>query len=188
MIIFKENKNINDENVRRVEAAVKWYNPCKGYGFLNPEDNSGDIMIHFSALDRVGCPFIKPGDRLICNVVSGILGARVSYVIEIKYGSSDLRSLAHFVETSEIHGDCESLEEIEGTIKWYNPDKGYGFVYPDDGGREIFVSHYVVRAAGYKCLQPGVRVLVKVSNSARGPEAHTIRVLFEAEKDAKQPV
>lgn len=151
VITYKNNEskaNV-DSNVERVEASVKWYNPEKGYGFLNREDHSEDIMIHFSTLDKVGCPYIKSGDRVICNVVFGKAGAHVIHVIEIKYGSPEPRSLSGFLGTRITPFDPESLEEVEGSLKWYNPKKGYGFIYPDDGRREIFVHSSVVKASGY---------------------------------------
>lgn len=179
MIVLKYNKSSPDTNVERVEATVKWYNPTKGYGFLSREDNSGDIMIHFSVLHKVECPYIKLGDRVICDVVSGKSGDQVSQVIEVKYGSPEPRSLSSYVDPRITPIDPESLEEIEGSIKWFNPEKGFGFICPADGGREIFIHYFVIRAAGCKSLQPGIRVLAKVFNSERGPEARSIRILYQ---------
>lgn len=70
-------------------------------------------------------------------------------------------------------------------IKWYNPNKGYGFILPDDGGREIFIHYSTIHAAGYTFLEPGIRVLAKISNSERGPEARIITVLQEEKNEKK---
>ena len=187
MIIFRnnesnENKTNVDNNVERVEANVKWYNPEKGYGFLIRDDNSSDIMIHFSVLDAMGCPYVKEGDRVICNIAPGRCGLQVIRVIEVKFGSPEPRSLSDFLESQLTPFDLEDLEEVEGVIKWYNPDKGYGFILPDDERREIFLHTSVIRAAGYRSLEPGIRVLAKVFTSERGQEARIITVLDEEEK------
>jgi CspA family cold shock protein len=138
-------------------------------------------MIHFSALDAIKCPYIKPGDQVVCEVVEGRSGLQALRVIEVRYGSSEARSLATVFSPRLTPEELENLEEIEGTLKWYNHDKGYGFISPHDGSSEIFVHFSVVREAGYKFLEPGIRVLAKISQSDRGPEARTIRVLHTAE-------
>lgn len=178
MLTYRNNETENDKNIERVEASVKWYSPTKGYGFLNRVDNSHDIMIHFSALDKVGCGYIKTGDRVICEIAPGKCGLQVVRVIEVKFGSSEPRSLSGFLSSQGSSFDVEDLEEIKGVIKWYNPDKGYGFIISDDGRKEIFLHQYVLRAAGHKFLTPGIRVLAKVSNSERGQEARMLTVIY----------
>lgn len=172
-----------NNNVRRIEASVKWYHPEKGYGFLIQDDTLKDIMIHFSTLAAVKCPYIEEGDRIVCDIGPGKRGLHVIRVIEVKFGSSGPRSLSSFSRPQATSFDPESLEEIEGVIKWFKPAKGYGFVCPDDGGQEIFLHSSVLYMAGYKSLSPGVRVLVKASNSERGQEARILRVLSHEGKN-----
>lgn len=173
------NKMINYDNVERIEANVKWYNPAKGYGFLYQNGKIDDIMIHFSLLDTIKCPYIKVGDRVICEVAHSKSGLQAVRVIDVKYGSPEPRSISGFFTSKLPPLDPESLEEIEGTLKWYNPDKGYGFIAPKDGTREIFIHFSVLREAGYTFLEPGVPVLAKVAQSERGPEARLMRVLHK---------
>ena len=180
--MINKNKISNINNISHIEAGVKWYNPEKGYGFLNQEGNSEDIMIHFSVLDAIGCAYIKVGDCVICDIASGKSGLQVVRVIEIKFGSSEPRSLSGFLFSQLSPFDPEALEEIEGVIKWYNPDKGYGFICPDDGRREIFLHTSVLRVAGFKTLEPGIRVVAKISSSERGQEARMIRVLCDEDE------
>lgn len=190
----EEDKTIqsNENTIKHCEASVKWYSPTKGYGFLSLGNNLCDVMIHFSTLDKIGCPYVKAGDRVICEVASGTLGLYVFRVIEVKFGSPEPRALSSFTNSRfEARGfrsedfNAEDLKDIEGVVKWYNPDKGYGFILPDDGTREIFLHFFVLRSTGYKDLQPGTRVLAKTINSERGPEACMIRILYETEKEKK---
>lgn len=180
---MNDKKNINEFKIENIEARVKWYNPEKGYGFLIQENNPEDIMIHFSVLDAVGYPYVKEGDQIICDIYKGKQGWQVSRVTDVKLGSPGSRSLSVFLEPKATPFDPESLVEVEGTIKWYNPKKGYGFVYPDNGGKEIFLHTSVLRLAGYKYLEPGVRVSVKVSNSETGQEARLLKILGEEEEN-----
>ena len=177
MIILNKKENEISNSVERVEASVKWYNPVKGYGFLIADTHSSDIMIHFSTLDKTGCPYVKEGDRVICDIGPGRRGLQVVRVIEVIYDSPESRSLVDFFDSRLSPLNPEDLEDIEGVIKWYNPDKGYGFICPNDGGREIFLHFSVLRKAGYRFLDPGTPVLAKVFQSERGPETRAITVI-----------
>jgi CspA family cold shock protein len=172
-----EKQNINKNKVDRIEASVKWYLPEKGYGFLIQDHTLKDIMIHFSTLDAVKCPYIKEGDRVVCEIGPGRRGLHVLRVIEVKLGSPEPRSFASFANARSTSFDPETLEEIEGVVKWFKSEKGYGFICPKDQGREIFFHISVIRAAGYNFLSPGVRVSIKFSSSERGREARILTVL-----------
>ena len=182
--MINKNKIIDFNNIERIEANVKWYNPAKGYGFLYKEGSTSDIMIHFSVLDAIKCPYVTVGDRVICDIAPGKSGMQVVRVIEVNYGSPEPRSIAGYFNSRLTPLDHENLEEVEGAIKWYNHDKGYGFICPDDGTQEIFIHFSVLREAGYKFLEPDVRVLAKVAQSDRGPEARQLRVLHTEKQEA----
>lgn len=169
-------------NIVRIETNVKWYHPEKGYGFLTHEAIPEDIMIHFSTLDAVKCPYVKEGDRVTCDVGPGRRGLHVIRVLNIEYGSPEERSLDSFPKSRAADCDPSLLKELRGYVKWYNPKKGYGFIIPDDGEKEIFLHSSIMRDAGFKSLIPGARVAVKVSHSNRGYEVHSLRVLSEEEE------
>ena len=59
----------------------------------------------------------------------------------------------------------------QGTVKWFNADKGYGFIAPDDGTSDVFVHHSVIQADGYRSLQDNQRVEYTASQGAKGPQA-----------------
>lgn len=183
--MINNNKIIDCNNAERIEANVKWYNPAKGYGFLYQEGKTSDIMIHFSVLDTIKCPYVTVGDRVICDIAQGKSGMQVVRVIDVKYGSPEPRSISSFFNSRLVPLDPANLEEVGGIIKWYNHDKGYGFICPDNGTREIFLHFSVLREAGYKFLEPGVRVLAKVAQSERGPEARLIRVLHTEKQEGE---
>jgi CspA family cold shock protein len=175
--IIKRNRNEKDSDLERVEASVKWYNPIKGYGFLTHEDSSEDILLHFSALDMAKCAYVKEGDRVVCEIAPGKQGLYVVRVIDVKMGSPEPRDLFSFYDSQRAPETLQNLEILKGTVKWYNPDKGFGFVIPDEGTQDIFVHFTIVRQTGAHSLQPGTRVLMKVAHSNRGPEALMVRML-----------
>lgn len=167
-----------DPEVERIESQVKWYNPEKGYGFLVPDDNSSDIFMHFSVLDAAGCRRVEEGDRIVCEIGPGRRGRQVLRVLEVKFSTREPRYIPNHIGPRSMAFDPDSLEELEGEVKWFNPLKGFGFVLPDDGGRDIFLHASVLRAAGFESLEPGIRVHIKASSSERGREARILQVIL----------
>jgi CspA family cold shock protein len=62
----------------------------------------------------------------------------------------------------------------KGTVKWFNADKGFGFIAPDDGGDDLFVHHSEVRTGGYASLNEGQKVEFQVGQGRKGPCATNV--------------
>jgi CspA family cold shock protein len=58
-----------------------------------------------------------------------------------------------------------------GTVKWFNDSKGYGFIAPEDGAKDVFVHHSNIAGNGFKSLTEGAKVEFEVREGAKGPEA-----------------
>ncbi len=65
----------------------------------------------------------------------------------------------------------------QGTVKWFNADKGYGFIAPDDGTPDVFVHKSAIEADGNRNLQDSQRVEYSVTRSPKGPQAEHVRPL-----------
>ena len=63
-----------------------------------------------------------------------------------------------------------------GTVKWFNDAKGYGFITPDAGGKDIFVHHSSIAGTGFKSLAEGARVEFDATEGQKGPEASNVTV------------
>jgi cold shock protein len=64
-----------------------------------------------------------------------------------------------------------------GTVKWFSDDKGYGFIKPDDGAKDLFVHHTAIAGGGFKSLAEGAKVEYEEEQGPKGPNAVNVRVI-----------
>ncbi len=64
-----------------------------------------------------------------------------------------------------------------GTVKWFNSEKGFGFITPDSGAKDVFVHFSAITGAGYKSLQENQKVEFTVTAGPKGPQAQDVKVL-----------
>jgi len=65
----------------------------------------------------------------------------------------------------------------QGTVKWFNEAKGFGFITPDDGGADLFVHFSAINASGFRTLAEGTKVEYELGESPKGPQATNVRVI-----------
>ncbi|AWK72940.1 MULTISPECIES: cold-shock protein [Rhodococcus] len=63
----------------------------------------------------------------------------------------------------------------QGVVKWFNGEKGFGFITPDDGGADLFVHFSEIQGSGYKSLDENQRVEFEVGQGQKGPQAQSVR-------------
>jgi len=64
---------------------------------------------------------------------------------------------------------------ITGTVKWFDDAKGYGFISPEDGSKDVFVHHSAIQGSGFKSLAEGQRVSFEVQQGQKGPAAANVQ-------------
>ena len=154
----------------QVEAVVKWFNLTKGFGFVAPVDNSPDAFIHMSVLSQAGVHDLPEGAKLLVQINDGPKGRQVLRIVKT-LGMGVVPA-----PTPRPHPSGPT-EELVGTVKWFKPDKGFGFVTPDDGGKDVFVHKSVVVRLGLAMLDPGQRLKMRVVTAAKGREATEIALI-----------
>jgi cold shock protein len=65
----------------------------------------------------------------------------------------------------------------QGTVKWFNAEKGYGFIQRDDGGSDVFVHYSEIAGTGYRSLEENQKVEFEVGQGTKGPQAQNVRVI-----------
>jgi cold shock protein len=153
---------------RRVEAKVKWFNATKGFGFVSMPDGSQDAFLPMAILRRAGYDEAREGATIVCEIGPGARGPLVLNVLT--------------VDNSTAAGDGERRatrpsSTLDGTVKWFEPDKGYGFIAPDGGGKDVFIHVTALRRSAVTALDPGQRVRMEVVAGKKGLEADRITLI-----------
>ena len=167
----------------QVRAIVKWFHTVKGYGFLEREDGSGDLFCHMTVVQASGRDALPQGAAVTCEVVHGDRGPQVSRIISVEapVGGPCLpdpgRAFQPRYPDPQSDGPGPADMELTGAVKFFDPARGFGFVVPDDDGREVFVHSSVLFRSGMTDLAPGQRVLVQAESVPRGLQATRIEPL-----------
>jgi cold shock protein len=162
-----------------VRAVVKWYNPDKGFGFVTLANGSGDAFLHARVVESGGHTGVAPGATLEVRAGPGPKGPQVTEILSVDVSTaSQEQPRRPRVERPAYHSSAErpTVEEM-GTVKWFNAAKGFGFIGPDQGSKDIFVHASALERSGIAGLLEGQRVAVDVADGQKGPEAVSLRLI-----------
>jgi CspA family cold shock protein len=169
-------------------GTVKWFNTAKGFGFIQPDDGGSDVFVHISALNQAGLDALGEGDKVDYELEqdrrSGKLAA--TQIVVTEQGVPQPRRSGGFGDRGD-RGDRGGYGgggyggggggrsfgggggggdrprgvvagSGSGTVKWFNPTKGFGFIKPEGGGQDVFVHISAVEQAGLSGLNEGQTV------------------------------
>lgn len=152
-----------------LDAEVIWFSSSKGFGFVKLLDGT-EVYLHIRALEAAGSRSVSEGAQLKVRIDESSRGRQVAQILEIVDSSSDTRRESR----AGINPGLQA--ETEGTVKWYNAEKGFGFITPAGGGRDIFVHATAVNRSGLSTLVEGQNVLVECGQGKKGLEVRNIRL------------
>jgi len=153
----------------QIEAVVKWFNLSKGFGFVAPTDNSPDAFMHVSVLTRAGLQQVAEGTKLLVQIGQGPKGRQILQIISV-LGQADIDATQAPVPTGPT-------ETMTGSVKWFKPEKGFGFVAPDDGGKDIFIHKSLLTRLGLATLEPMQKVKMQIHTASKGREAISLELV-----------
>jgi cold shock protein len=157
-----------------VSGVVKWFNPEKGFGFVELSDGSGDAFLHGSVLTQGGIAVVQQGETLEVRVGPGHKGPHITEVLSVD-SSTAVPTATRRSNPQVTTSNGPSVEET-GTVKWFNADRGYGFISPNSGGKDVFVHVSALERSGIEGLSEGQTVIVDVVEGRKGPEATRVRL------------
>lgn len=160
-----------------VTATVKWFNASKGFGFVAPSDGTPDAFLHISALERAGLTQIAEGTTIVCDLGQGNRGPQVVVVHEVDSSTATPRAPRAGGPGAGGGFDRGPTETVEGVVKFFSAEKGFGFVQTDIGGKDVFVHIKALERSGIKALESGQRVRVTTTQGQKGPQADTVAII-----------
>jgi CspA family cold shock protein len=163
----------------KVEATVKWFNPEKGFGFVEIADGSGDAFLPAKALQVAGRENVSPGAKLSVFVGQGEKGRQVTKIVAIEESgkSAPAYSTLSASQPQRPEADLSDAKEVLGKVKWFSIEKGMGFVAPQDGGKDVFVHISVVKKAHIAELAEGQRISMRIIETPKGRQAASIEAI-----------
>jgi CspA family cold shock protein len=163
-----------------VDAIVRWFNPEKGFGFVELADGTGDAFLHIAVLERGGHDTVLPETKLRVQVGQGQKGPQVTAVVELDASNATASRptmAPRMSGGSRERPDPATASEIDGTVKWFNGQKGFGFVAVEDGGKDVFLHISIVDRAGIQVLPEGQQVRMRVVKTQKGREAISVALI-----------
>lgn len=179
--------NFDSSGSRGTRATVKWFNPTKGFGFVTLDDGS-DAFCHASALSNLSSPDLPQGATVYCDVGQGQRGMQVTHVHSVDLSTADAQpsrgggggghggggfggGQRHMRGPREASGPMG-----DGHVKFFNEQKGFGFVVPESGGPDVYVHASALRRSNIPLLVPEQRVRFSTRQGMKGVEVDRIEL------------
>lgn len=183
----------NYDSTRLAQASargtIKWFNSTKGYGFITL-DGGGDAFCHASALAAMGATDIPPGSTVICDLQESPRGLQVVAVHSLDTSTAEAQTMRKPRSGSGWGGDedrgrrggfvrdaAPSGAMVDGKVKFFNDQKGFGFVVPDNGSGDVYVHASALRRSGVAALTPEQRIRYSTRQGMKGVEVDRLEVL-----------
>lgn len=145
------------------EGTVKWFNSQKGFGFITPDDGGEDIFVHQSAISAEGFRTLGEGEKVRYDVTDENGKFKATNVCAPDGGC--VKGVDKF-RRSQPRKWPEDVEPSEGkqigTVKWFNSEKGFGFIAPRSGGEDLFVHQSAIHSPGFRSLNEAEDVEFKI--------------------------
>jgi CspA family cold shock protein len=167
-----------------VKGKVKWFNATKGYGFVTLEDGS-DAFCHASAFAASGHAELPQGAGVVCDLADSERGLQVVTVHDVDLSTAEATPRAprrefgggRFGGRDNYRDQAPSGPMVEGKVKFFNDQKGFGFVMPDNGSGDIYLHASALRRSGVQVVEPEQRIRYCTRQGNKGVEVDRVELL-----------
>ena len=175
---------------------MKWFNPDKGFGFVEMTDGSGEAFLHIRQVEAAGHTALESGTTLMIKVGAGQKGPQVQEIVSVDTSTAEPEpprgarpprppraggpgpgpgQSGGFSRPSSPR-PVSGPPEVPATVKWFDSVKGYGFVSVEGESKDLFLHISVVERAGLGQLDQGQAVRVAIVEGRKGPEVGAIEL------------
>jgi CspA family cold shock protein len=174
------------------KGKVKWFNGTKGYGFITLDDG-GDAFCHASALQAAGHAELPPGATIVCDLADSPRGLQVVAVHEVDISTAEAPARGprrefgggRFGDRGGFGGgfrdggrdNAPAGPMVEGKVKFFNDQKGFGFVMPDSGSGDIYLHASALRRSGIPAVEPDQRIRYSTRQGNKGVEVDRVELI-----------
>lgn len=153
-----------------VRGTVKWFDPTKGFGFVMPDDQSDDVLLHVNVLRNFGQSTVIEGALVEMSVQASSRGQQAVEIISIVRPET-----APVPPLDDIDGltyaELSNVPVEPARVKWFDKAKGFGFANVFGSDQDVFIHIEVLRLGGMSDLQSGEAIGVRLIDGARGKMA-----------------
>ena len=149
-----------------LHGHVKWFNRNRGFGFIVADGVEQDVLLHINVLRNFGQSSIADGSEIVLLAKRTARGVQATKILEIKAPD----------EFEEYDWDIEELDEtieefVPAKVKWFNCERGFGFLNAFGSDDDIFIHHDVLRRSGMAALQQGEAICTRYGIGEKGKVA-----------------
>eukprot|EP00320_Phaeocystis_rex_P014720 CAMPEP_0119055910 /NCGR_PEP_ID=MMETSP1178-20130426/628_1 /TAXON_ID=33656 /ORGANISM="unid sp, Strain CCMP2000" /LENGTH=184 /DNA_ID=CAMNT_0007036575 /DNA_START=29 /DNA_END=580 /DNA_ORIENTATION=+ len=148
-------------------GTVKWFNAQKGFGFITPDDGSDEIFVHQSEIKANGFRSLAEGEQVSYETVEDGGKAKATNVcapgggpVQGDSGGKGKGGGGRGMQAPRKwpEGTEPTIGKQIGCVKWFNVEKGFGFIAPTAGGEDLFVHQSAINSNGFRSLMEGEEV------------------------------
>src|ERR1700760_9312 len=163
-------------------GKIKWVNGTKGYGFVI-FDNGSNAFCHASVLQQAGHQELPPGASIVCDLADSQRGMQVVAIHSVDMSTAESQAPGGGDRFGGGGGGYRDRDHApsgpmtEGKVKFFNDQKGFGFVMPDSGSGDIYLHASALRRSGISAVEPDQRIRYSTRQGNKGVEVDRVEII-----------